>query len=294
MATRRTFLGNCSALACAAMVDPAGAAEPSRVVDAHVHFYDPTRPQGVPWPSKNEPILYRPTYPERYLSNVRPAHVDGVVAVEASAWLEDNLWLLDVADRNRLVWAVVGNIPPGRREFKDELARFARHPLFRGIRINAGAVPAILAQPDALGDLKLLASKGLSLDILLSGPRGLAEIARLAALLPDLRLVLGHLPLDAPADELRTLGRLPSVYAKVSSVVRRAGGPDTRALDELWASFGPDRVIYASNWPVSDLVAPYPEVFRVVKDYLAGRDSEIVDRFFWKNAAAAYRMAPRV
>lgn len=315
MLNRRSFLGCGSAVAFAAgrpalaAAHPKPAARPGRVLDAHVHFYDPTRPQGVPWPSKSETVLYKPTYPERYLANIKPFRVDGVVAVEASAWLEDNLWLLEVADRSRLVWAVVGNLQPLNPEFKDALGRFSRHPLFRGIRINASSISAIVAQPEAFNGLKLLAAKDLSLDILLDGPHSLAEIARLAGMLPDLRLVVGHLPLDPPqdeagraayADDLRTLGRAPSVYAKVSGVARRIGGQVPTgagfykpALDTIWQAFGPERVIYASNWPVCDLTAPYATVFHIVRDYLADRDQETVERYFWKNAQAAYKCHPR-
>jgi L-fuconolactonase len=263
----------------------------------------------VPWPSRNEPVLYKPTYPERYLENIKPFRVNGLVAVEASAWLEDNLWLLDVADRNRLVWAVVGNIQPGHPEFKDALGRFSKHPLFRGIRISASSVSAFAAQPEALADLKLLAAKDLSLDILLGGSRSFAEIARLAGTLPDLRLVLGHLPIDPPRDEagkaayrdgLLALGSAPSVYAKVSGVVRRIGGQVREdagfykpALDELWETFGPDRVLYASNWPTSDMIAPYPVAYRIVRDYLADKDPATIDKYFWNNATAAYKCVER-
>jgi L-fuconolactonase len=128
-------------------------------------------------------------------------------------------------------------------------------------------------------------------------------------MLPDLRLVLGHLPLDPPQDEagraayeddLRVLGRAPSVYAKVSAVARRIGGQvPTDAgfykpgLDTIWQAFGPARVIYASNWPVCDLTAPYATVFRIVRDYLADKDQETVERYFWKNAQDAYKCHPR-
>ncbi len=302
MLSRRTLLHCGAALASAATV-------PGRILDAHAHFYDPTRPQGVPWPSRNEPLLYKPTYPERYVASVQPIRVDGLVAIEASPWPEDNRWLLEVADRNRLVWAVVGNIQPGRPEFGNELERFAEHPLFRGIRLNAVSVPAIIARPGAVADLKLLAAKDLSLDILVDAPSRFAAIARLARMLPDLRLVLGHLPLDPPRDEagraayrgdLRALGGAPSVYAKASGVLRRVGGHVSAdagfykpALDELWNTFGPDRVIHASNWPTCDLIAPYPVAYRVVRDYLADKDPRTVDRYFWKNAATVYRCGER-
>ena len=305
---RRTFLQS-SSFAALAAGRPAPASGPGRVLDAHEHFYDPTRPQGVPWPSTSETVLYKATYPERYLANVNPFRVDGVVAVEASPWLEDNLWLLEVADRSRLVWGVVGNIQPGHPDFKDALRRFSKHPLFRGIRINAGSIPAIVAEHEAVSDLGQLAAKDLSLDILLDGSRCLPGIAHLAGILPGLRLVLAHLPLDPPteadgraayANDLRLLGRSPSVYVKVSGVARRVGDQVATdasfykpALDELWEAFGSDRVIYASNWPVCELTASYATVFRIVRDYLADKGQENIEGYFWKNAQAAYKLRPR-
>ena len=309
MIHRRAFLQSAAAGLAAAALPPAAAASPTRIIDAHTHFYDPTRPQGVPWPAPNETVLYKPTYPDRYLANVKPFHVDGTVAVEASPWLEDNLWLLNVADKNRLIKAIVGHIEPGHPDFKDALNRFSKHPLFRGIRIGAGSVPRVLARPEMLADLNQLSGKDLSLDILIDQPTWFADIARLAGRLPDLRIIVGHLPLDPPQDasgraayteSLRALGGHPRVYAKVSGVVRRINGrvPADVAfyrpgLDELWAVFGPDRVIYASNWPACDTTAPYSVVYPIVRDYLAGKGQDLNEKYFWKNSLAAYKWIER-
>jgi Predicted metal-dependent hydrolase of the TIM-barrel fold len=180
---RRTLLRSALAGVAGTVASrPAEAAPPVRIIDSHVHFYDPTRPQGVPWPAPGETALYKPTYPDRYLENVRPFAVDGVVAVEASPWLEDNLWLLRVADNNRVVLGVVGNIAPGRPDFRDALGRFSKHPLFRGIRINAGMLARALEDARMSADLRLLAGKDLALDILLNGPSVFAAAARLSAL----------------------------------------------------------------------------------------------------------------
>lgn len=65
------------------------------------------------------------------------------------------------------------------------------------------------------------------------------------------------------------------------------------SLDELWDVFGEDRLIYGSNWPVSDLVAPYDAVFRVVHDYFAAKGDRAFERYFWKNSQAAYRWRAR-
>jgi predicted TIM-barrel fold metal-dependent hydrolase len=265
------------------------AAEPeTEILDCATHFYDTGRPQGVPWPSSKEPILYQPTFPERYLAAVRPYRVDGVVAIEASPWLEDNLWLLTLGDRSPLIRAVVGNISPGHPDFRAALDRFAKHPLWRGVRINASAIPKLLADPAAMADLRRLMESGLSLDVLV-GPPLFDPIAKLSIALPDLRIMVGHLPLDDATgiEALRTRNR---VYAKVSGVVRKSGQVPTARLAELWDVFGPDRTVYASNWPTSDLVAPYPTVYKTMADYLAGQSAELRSRFFSRNARAFYRL----
>jgi predicted TIM-barrel fold metal-dependent hydrolase len=282
----------------------AAADRPTTVIDAAVHFYDTARPQGVPWPPKNSAVLYKRTLPDRYEEAVRPLRIDGVVAIEASPWLEDNLWLLGLGDRTPLIRAVVGNIPPGHPDYAAALDRFSKHPLFRGIRINANSVPRILADPAMSADLKRLSDKDLHLDILVNAPTW-GEIAELAGRLPDLRIVVGHLPLDAPKDSgarekfasgLRALGGRPRVFAKVSGVVRRVNSAVLTdpafykpPLDELWDAFGPDRVIYASNWPTSDMIAPYDKVYDVISGYVTARPKDEVEKFFWKNSLTAYK-----
>src|SRR5262245_55089403 len=95
--SRRTFL-KAAALASAGGI--AGCATPSAsdtaIIDTHTHFYDPTRPQGVPWPPKSDGLLYRPVYPDEFRKLAAPHGVSGTVVVEASPWLEDNQWVLDL------------------------------------------------------------------------------------------------------------------------------------------------------------------------------------------------------
>ncbi|MGH7209718.1 MAG: amidohydrolase family protein, partial [Nitrospiraceae bacterium] len=52
--------------------------------------------------------------------------------------------------------------------------------------------------------------------------------------------------------------------------------------------FGEDRLVYGSNWPVSDLVAPYGAVIGVVKEYFAGKGEEASEKYFWRNSVKAY------
>src|SRR5205809_6764170 len=104
------------------------------IIDTHTHFYDPTRPQGVPWPPPDDTVLYRRVMPENYKALAVPEGVTGTVVVEASQWVEDNEWILDLAAREPFIVGFVGNLQPGSPDFGANLERLAANPLFRGIR----------------------------------------------------------------------------------------------------------------------------------------------------------------
>jgi L-fuconolactonase len=307
MMNRRTFLASTAGLA----VLPCASATPAQIIDTHAHFYDPSRPQGVPWPAKNETALYRTVLPEEFRKMTAPLGVTGVVKVEASAWLEDNQWVLDLAEKNPIIVATVGHLDPATPEFRRNLARFHKNGLFRGIRLGAVIgrhLSGELPKAPFLADMREMAKEGLELDAI-GPPALLAQVVQLTDEVPDLRIVIDHLPFDPPADPaarasyqaaLRELGKRPKVYAKVSNVLRRSGDrvPDDvnyyrPALDELWDVFGADRMVYGSNWPVSDRVAPYQMVFKVVHEYFAAKGQEASEKYFWKNAKAAYRWPAR-
>src|SRR5260370_17877698 len=115
--TRRTFLAAAAAEASLSLGQTNEPDRPSRIIDTHTHFYDPTRPQGVPWPARSEPLLYQPTLPQDLRKVVQGLRVTGTVVVEASPWLEDNQWLLDLAKKDPVIVAVLGHLTPAKPSF---------------------------------------------------------------------------------------------------------------------------------------------------------------------------------
>lgn len=306
---RRTFLN----VAAGAGVMSVNAAASVPIIDTHIHLFDPRRPQGVPWPEKNDAVLYKPALPERYRKIAEPLGIVGAIELEASPWLEDNQWVLDVAAKDTIIVGTVGDLEPGKPEFRRHLERFHRNPLFLGIRYGnlwGRDLSAELSKPAFVSDLKALAEAGLELDTANQDPVLIAATVRVTDLVPDLRVVIDHLPQLTPQGEpgarrayeanLRELGKRPQVYVKISEVLRRV---DERVpedlkfykprLDELFGIFGEDRVIYGSDWPNSDTWGPYPLVLKIVREYFTAKGPAVAEKFFWKNSVAAYRWVKR-
>jgi L-fucono-1,5-lactonase len=293
----------------------AGANQQSKIpiIDTHIHLFDPTRPQGVPWPPKENATLYKPALPDRYRKIAAPLGVVGAIEVEASPWLEDNQWVLDVAAKDPIILGTVGDLEPGKPDFRKHLDRFHKSPMFLGIRCGNlwdRNLVADLSKPDFISDLKALADAGLELDTANQNPALIAATVRLTDKIPNLRVVIDHLPqAKVPQDatarsayeaDLRELGKHPQVFAKVSEVLQRVNGrvPDDLAfyrgtLDQMWEIFGENRLMYGSDWPNSDNWGPYPQVLNLVREYFTAKGPAASEKFFWKNSIAAYRWKRR-
>lgn len=286
-------------------------AAPASIIDTHVHFYDPTRPQGVPWPDKNDKLLYRRFLPEHFKALTRPQKVTGVVVVEASPWLEDNQWVLDLARDEPFVVGLVGHLTPGMDDYRKHLERFAKNALFRGIRIVNDLLEKGLDQPAFANDLKRLLTHDQALDVN-GGPGLLPNVARLAKLLPELRIVIDHAANVANDGKtvnaewlagVQAVAKHRHVYCKVSALVEHTGKKDGAApaalafykplLDALWDAFGADRLLYGSNWPVSERYATYDTVHGLVAEYFRGKGQSALKKFFGENAQAAYKWVKR-
>ncbi|GAA5510172.1 amidohydrolase family protein [Novipirellula caenicola] len=288
---------------------PADVIADLQIIDCHTHFYDPSRPQGVPWPNKNS-TLYRTVLPQ-HLRALKTEHpIDGTVIVEASAWIEDNDWLLDLAKDDPFIVGIVGRLDPAAADFEDQVARFATNPLFRGIRISAKQLNQML-QDKTYGKLAVLAQHDLSLDVN-GGIDSLAALPQLARQLPELRIVLNHIAnvaitVDAPpsdwVDGIKVAAQYPNVYCKISGLVEGAsrGGQPVPSelsfyqpyLDVVWNAFGDDRVIYGSNWPVSERAADYAVLQKIVLQYAMQKGETATRNFFAGNAKRAYKWIER-
>ncbi len=280
----------------------------SRVIDTHTHFYDPTRSGGVPWPPANSP-LYRPVYPKDWQALAGKLGIHETIVIEASKLVEDNDWILNLAEKEKAIIGFIGNLQPAAPDFAGHLKRLATNPIFRGIRVSGASLTDNCAQPQFIAGLKILGDMDLTLDV--NGPAILEPTLKLAAAVPTLRIVIDHCGSCGDAQklnphwksEMAAIAKQPNVFCKVSALVEMTDSPPGRAptdpsyytpvLDHLWQNFGEDRLIFGSNWPVSDKGASYDVLFKIVSEYFSGKGSTSAEKYFWQNSHTAYKWQER-
>lgn len=314
--TRREFVKQ----TCAAALTLSAAATVSRssggdhrmtIIDTHPHFYDPRRPEGVPWPSKTDEFLYRPIYPKDYREQAVRQPVTGVVVVEASNRVQDNQWILDLAKDDPFIVGLCGNLPLGTPEFAKHLKRFSENQLWIGMRHRERNLAKDLERPEFLRDVRLLAENNKQLDVLVNGPQ-LPLVDKLAKAAPELRIVIDHLAntrIDGKNVDpqwkagIQQVAKRRNVYMKVSGLVEGTGKRDGTAatgvgfylpwLEIIWKSFGEDRLIYGSNWPVSARFASLKTVQSLVYDFFAEQGAVPLEKVFSGNARKVYHWVDR-
>lgn len=255
--------------------------------------------------------MYRTSLPLRYRKIVEPLGFVGAIEVECSSWLEDNQWVLDIAKDEDIMVGTVGHLVPGASEFRLNLERFHKNPLYRGIRYGLGRQGGKeLDQPDFVSDLKALADADLVLDTADPSVALLADVVRVSDRVPTLRVVIDHLPQMVPPTQsvvrasydasMKAFRDRPQIYTKVSEVLRRVDGnipTDLEfyrpRLDEILDVFGVDRVLFGSDWPNSDQWLSVPVGFKIIHKYFMGKGLQAAEKYFWRNSIKAYKWVRR-
>ncbi len=281
----------------------------TRVIDTHTHFYDPGKPGGIPWPAAHEKELYRRVLPRDWQAVAGPCGVQETVVIEASGREEDNQWVLDLAEREKCIVGFVGNLDPCCRQFSDLLGRFSANKFFRGLRWG-GIIADKGIREVVVRAARQLAERDLSLDLLIK-PASLGAAVELAEAVPSLRIIINHVgrggdpqaPTAGWKEATAQAAACGNIWMKVSGMVEqvsKSGKPSPRearyyapVLDHLWQCYGVDRLIYGSNWPVSDGGAPYAAVMQIVQEYFSAKGQQALDKVCWQNTLRFYKCVRR-
>lgn len=281
------------------------------IVETHIHFWQTTRPGGVPWPTAAEGPIFRDVLPPEYSAFAKSQGVVAAGIVEASGIVADNQWILDLVKPDPFYSFFVGNLEIGASTFAADLARFAADPRFVGIRgYLTGPAEGITLSAAQLTSLRDLAERGMTLDIISRGTKNpKAQVQALCTAVPNLRIIIDHLggagglAVDPTweADIRRLASACPNMTMKFSSFydmyapgdVVFASPTDLASykphFDVLMSAFGQDRLIWGSNWPVIGLHGTFEAQIAIAEQYLAPLGTGARDKVMFKNALAFYR-----
>ena len=273
-------------------------------LDSHQHFwrYDATQ---YPWIPPGSP-LQRDWLPADLALLQVPLGFTGSIAVQARQSLAESHWLLGLADADPRVAGVVGWVDLQADDVEEPLAPLARHPKFVGVRHVVQDEPddQFMLRPSFLRGLGRLRQFGLTYDLLIY-PKQLPAALEVVRQFPGQPFVLDHIAkplirenvLNPWRRQIRELAAFPNVQCKVSGMVTEADHAAWRPehfrpyLDEVFAAFGPDRLMFGSDWPVCLLAGSYEQVYRLAADYVtdvARWDAVAQAKFFGGNCARFY------
>jgi len=274
------------------------------MIDAHQHFWQVGR-FDYPWMTSDNEVLYRDYLPAQLEPVSRRNGVDQTVLVQASNSVAESRWLLQLADENSFIAAVVGWVDLASLETSSHLEELTAHPKFKGVRHLVESEPHDdwIVHNEVLNGLKILPAFDLSFDLLVH-TRHLKYARRVAEELPELSLVIDHLAkpsiergeFDEWACELRPLAALANVYCKLSGLVTQANWTtwtteDLRPyVDYALELFGVERMMFGSDHPVCLLAATYDRVLDSFQELLKGLSATDRDQIFAGNAARFYRL----
>jgi L-fuconolactonase len=245
------------------------------VIDAHLHLWD-TRRLHYEWLQRPENAAINRTYRfEDFRSRAAEVGVDRAVLVQADDSAADTEAMFEVASAHPEIAGVVAWVPLDRPdEAAVQLDRLQARPGLAGIRnlIHDQPDPDWLLRPAVGAALALLEQRGVPFDVISVLPRHLSHVPVLSERYPALRMVLDHLSHPPLGGEdpgpWRTLitaaARNPLVYAKISGLYPPDpawSAEDIRGVVEFaFELFGPDRLMFGSDWPVAELGGGYVKV----------------------------------
>jgi L-fuconolactonase len=309
---RRSFLLGAAATSVIAVARGRKAQAVNRdipIIDTHIHLFDSGRPQGAPYQGPKE-FTSHTSLPGDYRTLAQPLGIVGAIAVEASHWIEDNLWLLEAAQSNPIMVGVIGQLSPEKPEFAEYLDRYHRNPLFRGFRIDNyhNYFPEQLDNPVFYEGMKLLSEADLVLDTANPSMDLLNAVVRINDRAPGLRIIVDHLPVMDPTPGeasaysavLKEIHGRPNIFVKLSEILHRVDDKvaldltsHRDRLDYLMSIFGEDRVLFGSDYPNSVGTATIEQVVGLVKQYFAAKPHAVAEKYFWKNSARCYKWVKR-
>ena len=276
------------------------------MIDAHQHFWQRAQPFNYEWlKAPDKKPINRDFLPEDLLPHLKAAGVAQSIFVQTQHNVAENRWVLGLAEKHDFLAGVVGWVDLASRDCERQLLEFEDHPKFLGIRHITQDEPDddFIVRPEVVRGLKVLEKHGVPFDLLFF-VKHLKHAATLGQMLPDLPMVINHLAkprikdqsLDDWLPQFKAAAKCPNMFCKLSGMITEADWRNWKPADlkpyvqAALEHFGPNRCMYGSDWPVSELAGTYEQVFSALKEALGPISEADTQKIFDGTARRFYRL----
>ncbi len=249
-------------------------------IDAHLHFwrYDPVKDL---WITDAMSMIKRDFQPDDVQPILAKNNFDGCVAVQADQSEQETHALL-FSDQHDFIKGIVGWVDLSAVDLRDRLDYFSQFEKLKGVRHIVQAEPSgFMSQPEFLRGVKILQEYNLTYDLLIHHHQ-LEDALLFVQQFPNLKIVVDHMAKPSIKAKEKThwelnmaaLATFENVYCKISGMVTEADWSSWKPddffpyLDELFESFGSNRLMYGSDWPVCLIAATYDQQLKIVQQYI--------------------------
>lgn len=272
-------------------------------IDAHQHFweFDPIRDA---WITDDMAVLRRDFLPADLQPLLEANGFDGCVAVQADQSEQETRFLLDHAASHGFIKGVVGWVDLRVHDLEVRLEKWSDEKKLKGFRhILQAEKPDFMLESSFLRGLGLLGKTGYTYDILVY-PNHLSAVCKMLELTENQSFVVDHIAkpyiksglIDEWERDIRKVAKFPNVYCKVSGLVTEASLADWKPediypyLEVVLSAFGPERLMYGSDWPVCLLAASYGQQLEVVESFFSRLSASEHERITGLNAVEFYQL----
>ncbi len=275
----------------------------SSVIDAHHHLWHYSASE-YEWIDDRMAALRRDFLPPEFIHELASAGIDGAVTVQARQTLEETQWLLELAGRHQEILGVVGWAPIASSDFETLLDTLAANPKLVGLRHVVQAEPqSFLEGADFNRGIRTMRGTGLVYDLLIAEHQ-LAESIRFVDRHPQQVFVLDHIAKPKiAAGEVEPWRTLIHEFSKRSNICCKVSGMVTEDswshwsieslrpyLDTVVNTFGPDRLMAGSDWPVCLVASGYTQWWQVLRNYFADFSNDERANIFSATATRTYNL----
>lgn len=273
-------------------------------IDSHQHFwkYNPVRHS---WINEDMTVLKRDFLPND-LKPVLDTHLfDGCIAIQADQSEKENEFLLQLADMNHFIKGVVGWVDLQLPDVDIRLQHYKQFTKMKGFRhvLQDEEQRDMMLNQQFMNGIRSLSKFGFTYDILIY-PDQLVYAEKLVAANPDQLFAIDHMAkphirkknMDPWKKEISAIAKHRNVYCKISGMVTEGDWRQWKPedfypyLDVVVAAFGIDRLMYGSDWPISELVCSYSDMYEIVERHFSQFSKDDQEKLFGKNAMLFYQL----